>query len=408
MDSLRRVGLPLRGTERLRRAVFKPRPPRLGKAERKLEEALNQLRSGVPLNWLQMEDDPELVTLARLHSVASTAYRPGLDSLPPHMQEDLLERLSKRLPAPKQQPVKQVPKSLAGFSENVPVLTQVEDDLPQLATTAPQMIVALFVTTLVVTLLALAYNTFFPAPKSPYTWIEVRRNGSVVSAPNLPVGYKSPICPASVITDTAPYMLRRYTDFPDYNDAQLNVDFPIPPLPRALTVGGTEYGLGMVGVAVAPCNELGSVPYSSARVSYLVRSTPSVGSFLLGQLSVFYARQQVVPVDNTAGTFKQVTTGELKGVFWESESYRDYSDTLWLGQGPISVMVLENGDLVTTLIGPKEKGITEEMLTALAQTIYGTNSPPATPESGQPPRASPSNTPAGNIAVPIDSRHTRR
>lgn len=407
MVSLRRVSLPLKGTERLRRAVFKPRPPRLGKGERKLEEALEQLRSGVPLNWLQMEDDPELVTLSRLYGIARQAYAPGLDELPLGLQTGTLERLSKRLPAPKQQ-TKQAPKSLAGFSENVPVLTQAEEDLPELVTTAPQMVASVLVTVLVVTLLAVAYNTFFPAARSPYTWIEMRQNGSVVSAPNLPRGYKAPNCPATVITDTMPFVVRPYTDFTDPHKAQENVDFPLQYLPSSLTVGNTFYGLGMVGTAISPCGELGSVPYSSARLTYLVRSTPSQGSFQLGQVTVFYSRQQVVPVDSGISTFKQVTIGGRRGVYWESESYRDYSGTLWLAQGTISVLVVENGDIVATFVGQKDKGITEEMLTTLAQTMFGTTSPTGTPEAGQSSPTTASGTPSSNIALPIQNKRVPR
>ncbi|MEA2576245.1 MAG: hypothetical protein QOH93_3543 [Chloroflexia bacterium] len=402
MVSLRRVSLPLRGTERLRRAVFKPRPPRLSKAERKLEEALDQLRNGVPLNWLQMEDDPELVTLACLYGVARQAYRPGLDDLPPHLHEETLERLSKRMPAPKPQPAKQTPKSLAGFSENVTVLTQAEEDLPQLATTAPQMAVAVFVTAVLVTLLALAYNFVFPAPKSPYTWIEVRQNSNIAQAPNLPKGYKSPICPASIVTDTAPFVLRNYADFPTRQKAQENVDFLIQTPPDSVAVGRTEFSLGLVATGVAPCDELGGLTYSSAKLSYLVRSTSPGVEFQLGQLSVFEVRQQVVRVDNTNPTFRQVTIGDRKGVVWESESYRDYSNALWLGQGPITVMVLEKDEIVTTFVGQKDKGITEEMLTALIQKMDGV-APPTTS-----PQASTTGTPASNIALPIDNKRTRR
>jgi hypothetical protein len=401
MDSLRRVSLPLKGTERLRRAIFKPRPPRLGRAERKMEEALDQLRNGVPLNWLQMEDDPELVTLARLYSIARQSYRPGLDDLPPDLQADTVERLSKRLPAPKQQ-VKQAPKSLAGFSENVPVLTQAEEDLPQLVTTAPQLILSIFITVLVVTLLGVAYNAFFPAARSPYAWIEVRQNGSVISAPNLPKGYKSPICAALVITGTSPFVIRSYTNFNDRQQAQERVDFPIEYLPDSVRAGITDYVLTLTETAIAPCTELGSAPYSSAKLSYVVRSARPGGTLQFGQLSVFYARQQVVPVDKTAGTFKPVTIGNYRGVFWEVAPYRDYSNVLWLAQGPISVLVLEKGDIVTTFVGQKDKGITEEMLTALVEKMSGASQP------AQSPQASPSGTPASNIALPIQHKRTPR
>jgi hypothetical protein len=402
MASLRRITLPLKGTERLRRAVFKPRPPRLGRAERKMEEALNQLRSGVPLNWLQMEDDPELVTLARLYSVARHARRQGLEALPPGLQEETLERLSKRLPAPKQQPTKQTPTSLAGFSENVPVLTQMEDDLPPLVTTAPQMAVALFVTTLVVTLLAVAYNTFFPAPKSPYTWIEVRQNGSIVAAPNLPRGYKAPICPASVVTNTLPYVLREYTGAFDGLKAQEKVDFPIEYLPDLLTVGSTEYGLGLIEASVGACDEPGETAYSNVRLNYLVGMTTPGQRFQTTQLFVFQSRQQVVPVERANGIiFKAVTIGEHQGVFWEGEFYRDFSGIYWSGRGTISVLVLEKDDLVTTFVGQADRGITEDLLMALTRKMYGVPDPTATPTSDA------TGTPSSNGIRPSERRTSR-
>lgn len=402
MASLRRISLPLKGTERLRRAIFRPRPPRLGKAERKMEEALNQLRSGVPLNWLQMEDDPELVTLARLYSVARHARRPGLEALPTHLQEDTLERLSKRLPAPKQQPLKQAPTSLAGFSENVPVLTQMEDDLPPLVTTAPQMAAALFVTTLVVVLLALGYNTFFPAEKSPYTWIEVRENGKVAAAPNLPRGYKAPACPASVVTNTVPYLLREYTGAFDEHKAQEKVDFPIEYAPALLTAGSTEHGIGLIEASVGACDESGETAYSNVRLNYLVGMTTPGQRYRTTQLFVFQSRQQAVPVERANGImFKPVTIGDHKGVFWEGEAYRDYSGVYWAGRGTISVLVLEKGDLVTTFVGQADRGITEEMLMTLARKMYGVAAPTATPG------AAATGTPASNGTRPANRRTSR-
>ena len=43
---------------------------RLRPRERALANALDQLRQGVPLNWAQMEDDPELAVLVSLQSAA--------------------------------------------------------------------------------------------------------------------------------------------------------------------------------------------------------------------------------------------------------------------------------------------------------------------------------------------------
>jgi hypothetical protein len=118
----------VRALDKLGHTGLEARPVRLRGPESRLATALDQLCEGVPLNWGQMEDDPELITLARLQ-VAGEQCKEELIEVPPNLRATIIERLAPRLPEPKPQPVKEVPKSLAGFSENVQVLTQVEDDI---------------------------------------------------------------------------------------------------------------------------------------------------------------------------------------------------------------------------------------------------------------------------------------
>lgn len=101
-------------------------------SDRALAEAMDQLRAGVPLNWSQVEDDPELATLSALQAAAWECRTQAGSHAPPELRAELFERLSARLPEPQPEPVKQPPKALAGFSEKVPVLTQAEEDVPPL------------------------------------------------------------------------------------------------------------------------------------------------------------------------------------------------------------------------------------------------------------------------------------
>src|SRR5688572_23230986 len=95
-----------------------------------MAEALEQLRSGVPLNWGQIEDDPELATLARLQEAGEQARMMPLREPDAEFKAALVQRLAKRLPEPTTSTAPPAtPQTLAGFSERVQVLTQVEDDV---------------------------------------------------------------------------------------------------------------------------------------------------------------------------------------------------------------------------------------------------------------------------------------
>src|SRR5436189_633176 len=107
---------------------------RLGAADRRLADALDQLRAGVPLNWTQMEDDPELVTRTALQGVAQS-YRQRTHLPPLDLRSELIEGLSKQMPAPRAAPARPQPRSLAGYSPSLDVLTQPEEEVPDLRAT---------------------------------------------------------------------------------------------------------------------------------------------------------------------------------------------------------------------------------------------------------------------------------
>src|SRR5215213_11928583 len=135
MDALKRIVQPVareKGEKQVRRVQPNrnaPKAPRLGAGDRALSDALVQLLDGVPLNWGQVEDDPELLTLARLQGAAQAArlqYAPGPSAA---ARAAWIEQKARELPVPKKKAEKVVPKSMAGFSERVQVLTQVEEDV---------------------------------------------------------------------------------------------------------------------------------------------------------------------------------------------------------------------------------------------------------------------------------------
>ncbi len=133
MDSLRRirprVAAAGRGPRRVSTGDLDERVLRLRGADRRLSNALDQLRSGVPLNWGQVEDDPEMATLGRLQQAGQECRLLPLSEPSAEMKESLIKELSAKLPEPVVRPQKAAPKTLAGFSENVQVPTQVEEDI---------------------------------------------------------------------------------------------------------------------------------------------------------------------------------------------------------------------------------------------------------------------------------------
>src|SRR5690349_17568223 len=99
MDAWRRMIRPASqgNTRVMRRVPAQPdRQPacRLRGPNKRLADALDQLLAGVPLNWGQVEDDPELLTLARLQVAAQEARLQDVTATTADERSTLLERLS--------------------------------------------------------------------------------------------------------------------------------------------------------------------------------------------------------------------------------------------------------------------------------------------------------------------------
>jgi hypothetical protein len=326
-----------------------------------------------------VEDDPELATLSYLEDVASECRGSVLGETPPSLREAILGDLSRRLPKPKPVTVKVVPKTLAGFSENVPVMTQTEDNIPQLISRAPQIAGAIALAAGVIALLYWGIGMLLarpPASMPTFSWVEVRQAGKSVTLTQKPNGWVAPKCANYDLTD--PSAKREYVSIPDFQQMQRTVGFPIRSLPRAIDVpdpptSTVTYGMNFSGLDVAFCEEEFNANDRgvSVKVEYMVtrtasRSDPNRAN-QTSDLSVFQARQFPTILDAGSGTWKEVTIGGSHGVYWRGGPYRDPSDARWIGD--VSVMVLERGENVMMLVGQASAGITEEFMAEVVRAI---------------------------------------
>ncbi len=378
------------------------RRARLRGANRRLADALQQLSLGVPLNWGQVEDDPELETLADIDSAAQECRRAIAGSVPPELRSRLIERLAKGLPAPKPQQVKSRPKSLAGFSENVMVLTQVEEDVPSLISNAPQWIAATFAAGLVVTgALWLVANFFFPVYVPQYEWIEVRQGGRVVTQQKPKANVALASCAGFSLT--SPDQPRTFVRLPDdRNQLRSSVGFPVEFLPRTLAISTTvsvtptaqaltpssaptgpstlitsiagpltetrtlTYSLMLTDMSVAPC--IGDKPDPGdpgavVKLAYIAQINTGRRSGISTPISFFQAREQPVFLDATNGTWKEGNVSGGHGVYWRGGPYRDVEGNAWIGD--VSVLIVERNGIISTLVGQASQQVTEQMLLGL-------------------------------------------
>lgn len=375
-----RLRLPFRGIP-LRRVPAGPQGERGAHGRggnHKLAAALDQLREGVPLNWSQMEDDAELPVLALLWSVARESRELPVGDAPHELRASLLEGLAARLPQPKPEaPVRAQPKSLAGFSERVTVLTQVDEEVPPLITNAPQWIAATTAASFVAMLVLSTVLSFFrTTPQSAFTWIEVKQGATVLLKNGPPAGRQAADCSDPRVTSPASRRTFYYLP-PDRQQLQSNVGFPVdffPPTFAASTGGSTltTFYLTLQDTAVAPCVSDIPDPADSTtmvKLSYTLRRQEAGGA-LSTPITVFHAKGQTASLDVGDGAWKQVWIGDARGVYWRGRSYTDIDmqDPVW--SEDVSVMMVERGDVVTTIVGYAKAGVTEEALTALV-TVLG-------------------------------------
>jgi hypothetical protein len=340
-----------------------------------MAEALDQLRAGVPLNWTQVEDDPELATLSYLEEVASEGRGRVINDTPAALRESILGDLSKRLPKPKPVVVKEAPKSLAGFSESVPVLTQAEEKVPQLISRAPQIAGAIALAVGAIFLLSWGISALTSRPPEgipTYRWIEVKQDGKALTRLQRPDGWSSPNCNGYSFGNIA--ARREYVSIPDTQQIQINTGFPIVFLPRILAVpepptSTATYVMGLSGMGIAPCEEAFNTNDRGAtvKIEYMANLNLDDGGTKTSPLSIFQARQMPATLDVGTGSWREVTIGGSHGVYWRGGPYRDMSGSMWIGD--VSVMMIERGDSVLILVGQTSPGVNEGFLTEAVKSI---------------------------------------
>jgi hypothetical protein len=352
---------------------LKTRPKRrLRPADRALADALDQLKAGVPLNWTQLEDDPEIATLAALQSAAQEGRDQIEGYVPSDLRAELAERLGARLRAYRPEPAKAPPKPLAGFSEAVPVLTQAEEPDPVLTSSMFPWIAATAASGAVVMLVLYLVAGVVAALKPPddFTWIDVQQEGRKSFRQLLPAGWSPTRC-----RDTETPGQRAFISVPDRYQLQLNVGYPVEFLPQALSVP-TTYTLRLIDMSVSPCvNEVPDPtdPATSVKLTYSARRFLEGGYATLSPLVVFQAVRQPAEIDVTSGSWEEVRVGRAHGIYWRGGPYKDIEGTAWIGD--LSVMLVESGDRVFTFIGQPEQGVTKEMLVAIVDQMEQARAP---------------------------------
>ncbi len=379
MDNLRRL--------RLSRYLPKAAPPRRGMgeagppaflrgADRRLAAALDQLRAGVPLNWRQMEDDPELAILSRLQDVAHEGRNSAPEEAPAVLKATIIEELAPRLPEPKPQPVVVQPKPLAGFSESVPVLTQVEDEIPPL--TVNVRLIAAVVGGVVLLLLGLwaASNLSHTSSPPTFGWIEVRQGGQIISRQQRSASLQAIQCRVPGSRSASGQV--RFWRTQSLQAAQADAGFSIASLPVSMTVP-SSYTLVLANASLDPCdgnNFQPSDPGAMAKLQYQVShwlipptsAATSTGPFdnirriatEVTPLTLFEMSRQTASIDVTRGTWKEMQAGAIHGVYWRGGPYRDIEGIEWIGD--VEVLMIERGDMVMTLVTQANQGVTEESL----------------------------------------------
>ena len=337
---------------------------KLGRSDRALYDALEQLRSGVPLNWTQIEDDPQLQVLAYLSTNETLMHERGAQ-VPMQLRQDAYDRLSEKLPKPQPKPQKQEPKALAGFSESVTVLTQA-DEIPDLRVNfAPwikgAVVVAVAIVIIFLWAKVLSSNS---APTPDFRWIVFTQDGKQVSHTIHPAGWTMPACKGFSLDDPAVH--RGFAGWVSYRDqAQKQVSFPLNFITDTLPISPTyTFRLLVVSFfALHGGRTRPNRPRNTGQIRLLARQSTATTALTAGTLTIFQGKAIPIPLTGTGGTWRELHFGQAHAIYWRGAPYDDMEGNEWIGD--VSVMAIENGDDVSLYVGEVQSGMTEEMLTAL-------------------------------------------
>jgi hypothetical protein len=349
---------------------------------RRMSQALDQLRAGVPLNWGQVEDDPELATLARLQEAgaecrAMTVPEPSAD-----FRAHLFDTLSARLPREKALPqAPTAPRTLAGFSERVQVLTQADDNV-QLGANVPVLIARGALIILVLVGVFWGLNVVLSAATTPtFSWIELKRGDDTLNRINRPADWSD--LPCRVARRDNPNRPGSFVPIRSMIDAQDKAGFHIPVLSSHVTVPTTS-SVRLDYISIDPCE--GDVPAASdegamfkqqytlerrtggRNATSTVVGTPRGVRVQTIPIIGYVAYKQPSPLNISSGDWREVRVGDLHGVYWRGGPYRDRAGAQW--EGDISVLIIERDDTVMTLIGDNADGVTGDLLIDAAAKAF--------------------------------------
>ncbi|MEO8285857.1 MAG: hypothetical protein ABI670_05440 [Chloroflexota bacterium] len=386
MDALRRIRPRSAGNKSNARRVsidtVAERNARLRGADQAMASALEQLRSGVPLNWGQVEDDPELATLARLQQAGEECRLMPLRVMSAEAKEALLDQLSGRIKVRQRpaKPEKVAPKTLAGFSENVQVLTQVEENVA-IAVNWPRTILSGVLVVGAVVLAVWGIFSLLKSSSSPtFSWIELHSGDTVLNRQQRVAGWDD--LPCRVARQQNPTRPGYFVPVQSLRDAQASVDYNIPLLPEGISVP-SKYTFQIELAAVDPCEgntikpsdsgALVSLQYQAAHT--LAATTPGQGTVGrptsarpgTGPLTMLASFDQPTVFDVSKGSWKEVRLPQAHGIYWRGSTYRDQTGVQWVDD--VSVLLLEHDDQIVTIVGSNRDGITEEMLLEAARNI---------------------------------------
>jgi hypothetical protein len=305
------------------------------------------------------------------------------------MKEGLIRDLSSRLPRPVIKPQKGVPTTLAGFSESVPVVTQVEDEI-DLGVNWPLTLLRGALVLVVVAVVIWGLSSLFRQDAIPtYQWIQALQANKPVT--QMERTLPATDLPCKLARSDRPFQPVYFVPVQALKDAQANVGYNIPVLPVRISAPATStFQLSFVNVA--PCDNAtlrSGDPGADVAMQYRVNRrlagptpTPNFsvqptrsnipgqstgGQSGTGFMAVFVVNAQPSYIDVTNGSWHEVRNGTLHALYWLGGPYTDLSGAQWMGD--TSVLLVEHGDTVVTMVGSYADGITEDLLVEAASNI---------------------------------------
>jgi hypothetical protein len=266
-------------------------------------------------------------------------------------------------------PVKEAPKTLAGFSERVQVLTQVEEDVPPIVTNVPQWVGACALAAAGIALIFYFFSGVTPVVQGPvFKWIELRQGDQQVSRVGDRSYWTQPQCQGFEIDN--PDTRREFISIPDSSQLQAVTGFPILYPQTRVSAPGTEltYSLKLIGGGYSACVEPVPDPVDPGQVirhEYFAYSyTPTRRNTETNRFKIFQAQRLPIHLDVSSGQWEEVRVGQNRGVYWHGDRYRDAEGRTW-GEGA-HVLVTEEGERVITIIVEPEEGISKDLLITMA------------------------------------------